>query len=365
MPPDPARAATAPAAEPAKTALADPAEPPPRDACIRGFLAAAGWGAATRAPLAGDASPRRYQRLTMGPRRAVLMDAAPGPDVEPWPFLAVTAWLRGAGFSAPEVLAADPAAGLVLLEDLGDALYARLLAENPADEPALYAAAVDLLAALHALPPPTGDATWRPGPYDLATYLREARLAVDWYLPAATGAPAPPDRAAEFDALIAELTRPLAEGPAVAVLRDYHAENLLWLPQRTGHARVGLLDYQDLLLGQPAYDLVSLVQDARRDTTQDLRAAMTARYCAATGTDPESFAAAAAILAAQRNLKILGIFARLCRRDGKPGYLRHLPRVWDHLARDLAHPALARMHAWCACLPAPDAAIRARIESAR
>jgi N-acetylmuramate 1-kinase len=336
----------------------------PRDAAIRTFLSAAGWPGAARAPLAGDASPRRYERVTLGPRRAVLMDAAPGPDAEPWPFLAVTAWLRAAGFSAPEVLCAEAEAGLILLEDLGDALYARILAEagTDADEHALYAAAVDLLAALHAMPPPAGDARWRPGRYDVAAYLREARLAVDWYLPAATGAPVPAEEAAAFDAIIAELTAPLAGAAPVAVLRDYHAENLLWLPNRAGHARVGLLDYQDLLLGHPAYDLVSLLEDARRDTTPELRAAMTARYCAATGADPEAFAAAAAILAAQRNLKILGIFARLCRRDGKPGYLRHLPRVWDHLQRDLAHPALAPLRAWCAGLPAPDAATRARIE---
>jgi N-acetylmuramate 1-kinase len=361
MPPEPARAAPAPG--PAVSVRAAPtAAAPAREAAINAFLAAAGWGAAVRAPLAGDASPRRYERLTLGARRVVLMDAAPGPDAEPWPFLAVTAWLRGAGFSAPEVLAADPAAGLILLEDLGDALYARVLADSAADEPALYAAAVDLLAALHALPPPAGDVRWGPASYDFATYLREARLAVDWYLPAATGAPVPADRAETFDALIADLTAPLAATASVAVLRDYHAENLIWLPARAGHARVGLLDYQDLLVGHPAYDLVSLLEDARRDTSPALRAAMTARYCAATGTDPETLAAAAAILAAQRNLKILGIFARLCRRDGKPGYLRHLPRVWDHLQRDLAHPVLAPLRAWCACLPAPDPATRARIE---
>jgi N-acetylmuramate 1-kinase len=364
MPPDPAHAAPELGPDRAMSLLAAPApELPTRQEAIHAFLAAAGWGAAARAPLAGDASPRRYERLTLGGRRVVLMDAAPGPDAEPWPFLAVTDWLRGAGFSAPEVLAADPEAGLILLEDLGDTLYARVLAGSPADEPALYAAAVDLLAALHVLPPPAGGVRWRPAIYDAATYLREARLAVDWYLPAATGAPVPPECGAAFDALIADLTSPLAAAASLAVLRDYHAENLIWLPARAGHARVGLLDYQDLLVGHPAYDLVSLLEDARRDTSPGLRAAMTARYCAATGADPEAFAAAAAILAAQRNLKILGIFARLCRRDGKPGYLRHLPRVWDHLTRDLAHPALAPLCAWCACLPAPDPAIRARIEA--
>jgi N-acetylmuramate 1-kinase len=335
-----------------------------RDAEIAAFLAAAGWSAASRAPLAGDASPRRYDRLTLGARRAVLMDSAPGPEVDPVPFLAVTAWLRAAGLSAPEVLAAEPASGLILLEDLGDDLYARVLARDPGLDEPLYAAAVDLLATLHRLPPPGPAPAWRPAPFDPATYLREARLVVDWYLPAATGARVPPDRAAEFDALVTALAGQLAAAPPVAVLRDYHAENLVWLPARSGDARVGLLDYQDLLIGHPAYDLVSLLEDARRDTSPALRATMTARYLAATGGDPEAFAAAAHLLAAQRNLKILGIFARLCRRDGKPQYLRFMPRVWGHLRRDLAHTSLARLRRWAACLPAPDAAVQARIAAA-
>jgi aminoglycoside/choline kinase family phosphotransferase len=332
---------------------------PTRDEAIRAFLAAEGWADARRAPLAGDASPRRYERLALGGRRAVLMDSAPGPEVDPVPFLAVTAWLRAAGLSAPEVIAADPASGLILLEDLGDDLYARVLARDPSAETPLYAAAVDLLAHLHQLPPPAG-AGW-PAPYDAATYLREARLVVDWYLPAATGRPVAPETAAAFDALIGGLTAGLPR--SVAVLRDYHAENLIWLPERHGLARVGLLDYQDLLVGHPAYDLLSLLEDARRDTAPDLRAAMTARYVAATGADPEGFAAAAHLLAAQRNLKIIGIFARLRRRDGKPAYLRLIPRVWEHLQRDLAHPALVELRAWCACLPAPEPAVLARIDA--
>jgi aminoglycoside/choline kinase family phosphotransferase len=149
------------------------------------------------------------------------------------------------------------------------------------------------------------------------------------------------------------------------VLRDYHAENLIWLPRRAGHARVGMLDYQDMLLGHPAYDLVSLLEDARRDTSPELRAAMLARYLAWSGAEPEAFAAAAHTLAAQRNLKILGLFTRLCRRDGKPRYLAHLPRVWGHLSRDLAHPALAPLAAFVARhLPAPETAVRARIGAA-
>jgi N-acetylmuramate 1-kinase len=341
--------------------LAEPApSPEPRAGAIAAFLAAAGWGGARLAPLAGDASPRRYLRLARRGRTAVLMDAPPGRAPHPGPFLAVTSWLRAAGLSAPAVLAADPEAGLVLLEDLGDELFARLLAHDPAAEPLLYGAAIDLLAALHERAPPAGEAGWRPGPYDARVYLAEARLALDWYLPAA-GGEAGADEAAGLEAALAEALAALPPSPPVATLRDYHAENLIWLPRRRGIARVGLLDYQDMLIGHPAYDLASLLADARRDTGPALRAAMIARYCARAGADPEAIATGIRLLAVQRNLKILGIFARLCRRDGKPQYLRHLPRVWDHLQRDLTHPSLAALAAACAILPAPGPATIAGI----
>jgi N-acetylmuramate 1-kinase len=334
-----------------------------RAAVVADFLARSGWAAAARAPLAGDASPRRYERLRIGERRAVLMDAEPGPDADPAPFVAVTQWLRENGFSAPEILAADAGAGLVLLEDLGDDLYARVLARSPEMEPRLYAAAADVLAALHALPPPAGGGGWRPGAYDLDAFLRESRLVVEWYLPAAAGGAAAAGCAEALEATLRGLAPLAATARPVAVLRDFHAENLLWLPERRGHARVGLLDYQDLLIGHPAYDLVSLLEDARRGADEAAREATQARYVAAAGVDAEEFAAASAFLAAQRNLKILGIFVRLHRRDGKPGYLRHLPRVWTHLQRDLSHPALAPLRDWAACLPAPDGAALARIEA--
>lgn len=348
---------TSSATMPADTA----SRPAGRDGQIRAFLATTGWEGAECRPLAGDASPRRYYRLRDGKRQAVLMDAPPGPDADPYPFLAVTRWLRDMGLSAPEIHAADPEAGLILLEDLGDALFVRLLAEEGSAETLLYATAIDVLARLHSLPPPPRDAHWSPAPYDRDIYLREARLAVEWYLPATTGIPASREAVEAFDAVLLPLLEPLAEAPPVAVLRDYHAENLLWLPERTAEARVGLLDYQDLLLGHPAYDLISLLEDARRDTSPELRAAMATRYLAATGLEAEAFTLAAHVLAAQRNLKIIGIFVRLCRRDGKPSYLRHLPRVWAHLQRDLAHPALASLRAWCACLPAPEPEVLRRI----
>lgn len=326
------------------------------------FLAAAGWGGAAIAPLAGDASNRRYLRVTRPGERAVLMDAPPerGEDVRP--FLAVTAWLRDLGLSAPRVLASDPGAGRLLLEDLGDDLYASHLARRPADESPLYGAAVDLLAALADHPPPATlgpDALPLP-PYDKAVLDREAGLFTGWWLPAVTQVS--PAMAEDFAGLVREATAPVADVREVVVLRDYHAENLLWLPGRQGAARVGLLDYQDALAGHAAYDLVSLLEDARRDTSPELQEAMLARYLAARpGVDAQAFRAAYAILGAQRNLKIVGIFARLARRDGKPRYLSLIPRVWGHLQRDLSHPALSRLSAWVARhAPPPEPAVLAR-----
>jgi len=326
---------------------------------IAAFLAAEGWGVAARAPLAGDASARRYERLRRGSDAAIVMDVPPASGLTVGPFLAVATWLRAGGFSPPGVLAADEERGLVLLEDLGDDLFARLCAETPEREGGLYAAATDLLVALQRRPPPAD--VWTPPPYDHAFLLREARLAIEWYLPAATGGPVPADVAAEFDALAAVAFAPVAR-PDVPVYRDYHAENLIWLPCRAGHARVGLLDFQDMLVGHPVYDLVSLLEDARRDVGPDLRRAMQARYVRRSGAEPEALDQAAHVLACQRNLKILGLFTRLCRRDGKPRYLDLLPRVWRHLAADLSHPALAPLASFVERhLPAPDASVRQRI----
>ncbi len=319
---------------------------------IEDFLAGAGWAGAHRAPLAGDASARRYERVRRGARAAILMDAPPESGLDLTPFVAVTGWLRDHGLSAPEILAADLGGGLLLLEDLGEDLLATLCAADPARAPELYGAAIDLLAWFQSLPPPAGG--WTPPPYDMAVLLREARLATEWYLPAATGAPAPADLAAEFDALAEAAFTPLLPASTVPIYRDYHAENLIWLPARRGRARVGLLDYQDLLIGHPAYDLVSLLEDARRDVAPELRAAMLARYRARTGAEPEALDHAAHVLSAQRNLKILGLFTRLARRDGKPRYLGYLPRVWSYLRADLAHPALAPLAGWVeAHLPPP------------
>lgn len=323
---------------------------PLRDALIEAFLARAGWAEARRAPLAGDASNRRYLRLTgLGGARAVLMDAAPERGEDVAPFVAIAGHLGALGLSAPTVLAKDRDAGLLLLEDLGDDLYARVAAARPELEETLYRAAVNMLAWLHGQPAPPGLSS-----YDPATMGERAAMVLDWYLPGLSGQEASAAERAAFADQIATLCARIAPIAPVPALRDFHAENLLWLPERVGHARVGLLDFQDAELAHPAYDLVSLLQDARRDLDAGLAERMQQRYVAASGSDPEAFGAAFACLGAQRNLRILGTFARLGLRDGKSGYLRLMPRVWHHLLTDLAHPALAELAApLLARLPAP------------
>jgi aminoglycoside/choline kinase family phosphotransferase len=311
-----------------------------REALMRAFLDRAGWGAAQRGPLAGDASFRRYDRLRRDGGSAVLMDAPP-PQEDVRPFLAVDRILRALGLSAPEILAEDVANGFLLLEDLGDGTYTRLLGDG-ADEPGLYARAVDVLVHLHR----RFEAAALPS-YDEQRLLAEAALLVDWYLPAVTGRPT---EAALREDYLATWRRvlPLAAGaPRTLVLRDYHVDNLVLLPERAGVAAVGLLDFQDAVIGPAAYDLVSLLEDARRDIAPDLVAAMLERYLAAfPHADRAAFMTGYAVLGAQRNAKIVGIFTRLCRRDGKSHYLRHIPRVWRLLEGDLRHEALAPVAAW-------------------
>ncbi|HWB49165.1 MAG TPA: phosphotransferase [Stellaceae bacterium] len=312
-----------------------------RESAIAGFLAGTGWRGVQPALLAADASFRRYYRLTEGERRAVLMDAPP-PHEDIRPYVAVAAMLRGHGLSAPEVFAEDSERGLLLIEDFGDDTYTRLLARG-ADEGALYALAVDTLIALQraVTPSPALPA------YDEDVLLREAALLAEWYAPAVLGAPLPAALHAEYQALWRDVL-PLAALPApTLVLRDYHVDNLMLLAGRDGVRGCGLLDFQDALAGPASYDLVSLLEDARRDVPPGLRAAMTERYLDAfPALDRGAFRRSAAILAAQRNAKIIGIFTRLWQRDGKPRYLDHIPRVWRLLEADLQEPALRPLARW-------------------
>ncbi|HEY1125071.1 MAG TPA: phosphotransferase [Sphingobium sp.] len=310
------------------------------------FIAKAGWAGAQILPLAGDASFRRYFRVVDGDRRAVLMDAPP-PHEDPRPFISVAEWLCGHGFAAPAILARDLDQGLLLLEDFGDARLREHLDDAPQDEAMLYARAVDLLADLHVLP-----AQQDLAPYDRGVYQREAGLLTEWFAPAA-GLDLNADAyVAAWDAVL-----PIAEqdaAPVVSVLRDYHAENIMLLPEPGRSHGLGLLDFQDALAGHPAYDLVSLLQDARRDVSPATERAMLDRYMAAAPVSAD-FEAAYAVLGAQRNAKIIGIFTRLWKRDGKPRYLAYLPRMWGLLERDLAHPALAPVADWFAANVPTDA----------
>jgi aminoglycoside/choline kinase family phosphotransferase len=307
------------------------------------FVAACGWRGVAPEPLAGDASFRRYYRLVRDGKSAVVMDAPP-PQEDVGPFVAVAGMLRRLDLSAPEIFAADPECGFLLIEDFGDSTYTRLLA-NGGDERALYRLAIDTLIALQRRVA-AGDPPGLP-PYDEERLLGEAALLVDWYLPAVCGMPVPAELREEYFALWRQVLAEAASAPPTLVLRDYHIDNLMLLDGRAGIRRCGLLDFQDAVLGMPAYDLVSLVEDARRDIAPALRDAMTERYLAAfPAVEPAPFRRQAAILAAQRNCKIIGIFTRLWRRDGKPVYLTHIPRVWRLLEGDLAEPALRPIARW-------------------
>jgi aminoglycoside/choline kinase family phosphotransferase len=306
------------------------------------FLARHGWAGAQIRPLAGDASFRRYFRVVDRDRRAVLMDAPPEQE-DSRPFIRIAGLLVAAGFSAPRLLAADPDAGLLLIEDFGDRLMGAELAAGRADEEDVYGRAIDLLVALHRVPAPRDL-----GPYDRGELLREVMLFPEWYAPAAGLAVDVAGWVAAWDAVWGPLLAETADRP-VLVLRDYHAENLMLLDDRTGVQALGLLDFQDALCGHRAYDLVSLLQDARRDVPPWLEAAMLARFGAASGIDSAAsgdFRARYEVLGAQRNVKILGVFVRLRDRDRRTGYVERLPRVWSYLDRNLAHPALAPVKAW-------------------
>lgn len=315
-----------------------------RTAAIARFLAGAGWPAAEVTPLAADASFRRYLRIRRNGKNAVLMDAPPAhEDVRP--FLRVARHLCALGLSAPAILAADEADGLLLLEDLGDDTFTRLLAAG-ADEAALYRMAVDVLLHLHRLPATAAVPAGLP-PYDRQRLLDEALLLVDWFLPAATGRPAAAgaraDYIAAWDAVLAE---PLAQ-PTTLVLRDFHVDNLMRVGGRSGIAACGLLDFQDAVTGPAAYDLMSLLEDARRDVAAPLRDEMLVRYLeGAAPPDRGGFLRSFAILAAQRHAKVIGIFTRLDRRDGKPGYLSHIPRVWRLLTAAVQDPVLTDVRRW-------------------
>jgi aminoglycoside/choline kinase family phosphotransferase len=314
-----------------------------RDSLIDSFLARAGWGAAERRPLAGDASLRRFWRLARGSETAVLMDAPP-PHEDVRPFVQVAHLLARYGASAPAVLADDAAAGCVLLEDFGDRLFGPALSADPALVQPLYALATDSLVALHR----RFDAAASGLPaFDDARAIDEAGRVLEWLWPAVHGAAAPEAAWRSYRAAWAAVLPAWRGVPEGFVHFDFFVDNLLWLPERSGPAACGWIDFQDAVTGPVSFDLMSLLQDVRRDVPADIEQAMIARYLAAfPALESGAFAASYAVGGAQRQARILGTFVRLWKRDGKPGYLKHLPRVWRLLERDLAHPALAPVRFW-------------------
>jgi tRNA threonylcarbamoyl adenosine modification protein YjeE len=354
-----------------------------RIAMVRSFLDESGFGTAQRLRMQGDASTRIFERLKLDGPPAILMNAPRRPDGPPVrdgkpysaiahlaedivPYVALAAGLRALGVSAPAILHADLDHGLLVMEDLG--VDRVVSGDPPAPIAAHYAAAVDLLAALHgrSLPdtlPVAPHLDYRLPRYELTTFLIEAELLLDWYL-AKAGSKETDSMRKEFVALWSKALKPAIDAPPTWVLRDYHSPNLLWLEGRNDIARIGVLDFQDALIGPAAYDVASLLQDARVDVPEALEMTLLGQYVRARMSqsaeqerpfDTANFMLLYATLAAQRATKILGIFARLDRRDGKPQYLRHMPRLWNYLQRSLAHPALAPLKDWYAAnVPAPD-----------
>ena len=300
------------------------------------FLASTDWAAAAVDPLPGDASFRRYFRLGRDGHTAMLMHAPP-PHEDPQPFLHVARWLREHGMRAPEILAQDAAQGWVLTEDFGDDRVKEWIDDHPQDEKAIYSTAIDALIELHRLPPGPFE------PYDMAVYQREVDLFTQWFCPAAGLKVDTEGWTRAWDEALAPMME--RQQPGVTVLRDYHAENIMLLEPGMPTGAQGLIDFQDALVGHPVYDIVSLLQDARRDVSQTLEAEMLDRYRLAAQPD-EKFEADYARLGAQRNAKIVGIFTRLAKRDGKPRYLGMIPRVWAAMERDLAHEAMTPVARW-------------------
>ncbi|WP_226689005.1 aminoglycoside phosphotransferase family protein [Ruegeria arenilitoris] len=299
------------------------------------LIAQTPWSNATRAPLAGDASNRRYERLTDPDtgRTAVFMDSPPGKAEPVEAFVRMANYLREIGLSAPEIYAEDTEFGFLLLEDLGDDLFARVLRQNPRMERELYEAATDVLIELHKAP------TLSLPSYDPTMMTELAALSFTKYAQAVLGEH-DADARIRFENRFADILHQETSGRKVVIQRDYHAENMIWLPDRDGIKRVGLLDFQTAMLGHPAYDLVSMLQDVRRDVAPGTEMRMVNRYIDATGEKDHDFRTAYAVLGAQRNLRILGVFARLAVDYGKPQYIDLIPATWAHLMRDLDHPAL-------------------------
>jgi len=345
---------------------------------LREFLDDAGYADAKRQRMPGDASTRSYARLARNDGFVILMNSPKRPDGpaiyegKPYsaavhlaedvkPFVAIANGLRERGFSAPAIHHADLDAGFLITEDFGSASFVE--GDPPAPIAERYQAAADMLAALHRHPLPevlplAPQITYTIPAFDTDALLTEVGLMPEWYMPDRNAAPSNAVRA-EFVTMWRELLAKPAAAAKTWVMRDFHSPNLIWLDARADFAKVGIIDFQDAVLGPAAYDLVSLLQDARIDVPETLELAMLTRYMKARlasddSFDPAAFAELYAIMSAQRNTRLLGTFARLNRRDGKPQYLKHQPRIWTYLNRSLDHPALSGIRAWYAAhVPPP------------
>ncbi|MCI5049098.1 MAG: phosphotransferase [Rickettsiales bacterium] len=326
--------------------LKDTGLTPERDEQITAFLSKNGFGKASRHRLKGDASFRRYERLNRSGDSFMLMDAPPKhEDVRP--FIEVSRLLDGYALSVPEIYARDEAQGLLIIEDLGDHLYSHMLQEEPEREMELYQRAVDLLISIYL----QGNEIFEKTeitlqPYDIDVCLKEVGLVIDWFMPQLVGLDEAKKLKKDYLALWKKVFKATPCEKPIPVLRDYHADNLMWLSERSGLRRVGLLDYQDALLGDPAYDLASFLEDIRRDVAPETIEELLRYYKSQTDQDDEAFDQRYAVQAALRNAKIVGIFTRLPVRDGKKHYVKWLPAVWKWLQHDLEHPALSEVKAW-------------------
>jgi aminoglycoside/choline kinase family phosphotransferase len=342
-----------------------------RSEALARLLRETGFENAVRTPLAGDASTRRYERLRDGDRRAMLMDAPPSAESKPCPpgatpaerrtmgwnatarlaasrveaFVAVANYLESIGLAPPKIYGADCEAGYAILEDLGDDLYANVIPQGT-DEIALYEEAARVLAHVHQAPPPparlegAGKASWPLLDYDALALEVNADLFVDW-LPRAADVRIDDAARARWEKVRDGLIVKALGFPRAFTIRDYHAENLLWLPKRDGLQRVGLLDFQDAVRGWRGWDFSMLLHDARRDVSPAAHDAAVRAYLEASGASEAEFQRELAVLGAINTMRILGIFARLTSRDNKPRYLAFMPRMWAHLGRTLEHPSLA------------------------
>lgn len=317
-----------------------------RDAECEKFLKEAGYLSYTKEALKGDASRRKFYRLTKADKSVILIDASPLSGEEPEAYAAVTSYLKKNNVNVPEIYAQNIAQGFFIIQDFGDDLVNNIVRSDSSRQEGLYKEAIDILSYIQSIPVQevvsSDDFTYRIREYDVNRLISEARLFTDWYVPELTKRPISYAARDEFIAILRGLLLPVVYGQKVTVLRDYHADNLM-----VSGDKIGLIDFQDAVLGNCTYDVVSLLQDARRKISKDFETKMLDYYCEkAKNTNKEDFLRDYAILGAQRNIKILGIFVRLFVRDKKKDYLEFLPDVWAYLEKDLEHPSLAPLKSW-------------------